>query len=85
MIRRPRPPSLPSSIPARVPTPPRGDDGIAGAVRRTKKLGRSGAKGRQRRIVDKVKGYLNNSSPDIRDVPPAFEGSIYGDDDESEN
>lgn len=77
-----RPPRPPSSS---LPPSPKKDDGAPATVRRTKKARGSGTRTRGRRIVDKVKTFLDRSSPDIRDVPPVFEGSIYGNDDESEN
>jgi hypothetical protein len=83
MTRRPRPPSPVEEA----PRPPRVEEGIVGAVRSLKKLrGARGSKSDPRRkTVEKIREYMGRNAPEVREVPSPFEGSIYGDDDESEN
>ena len=63
------------------------EDGIFGAIRRNKRLKKATEPKRnpRRRMAERVRDFINKNSPESRDVPSPFEGSIYGDDDESEN
>ena len=63
------------------------EDGILGAIRRNKKLKKATEPKRnpRRRMAERVRDFISKNSPESRDVPSPFEGSIYGDDDESEN
>jgi hypothetical protein len=68
--------------------PPRiREEGLLGAIRRNKRLQKATAPRRdsRRKTADRVRDFMSRNSPEGRDAPHPFEGSIYGDDDESEN
>lgn len=77
---------VPDLSPLPSPPSPR-EEGLLGAIRRNKRLQKATApkKDPRRKTADRVREFMSRNSPEGRDVPSPFEGSIYGDDDESEN
>ena len=86
MNRGPKNPRPSTSPPA---TPPV-EEGIVGKIRGMKKLRRAPETKRdpRRATANKVREFMGNSASSSSEAPrriPSGEGSIYGDDDESEN
>jgi hypothetical protein len=79
---RRRAPSVVAEEPPRIR-----EEGLLGAIRRNKRLQKATApkKDPRRKTADRVREFMSRNSLEGRDVPSPFEGSIYGDDDESEN
>ena len=89
MSRTPKAPRPPTSPPATSP-PERSEGSIVAKVRSMKKL-RSAPETRRdprRATASKIRNFMSNSMSSPSVAPrriPSGEGSIYGDDDESEN